>query len=130
MTDADGSHRSDHDLPEALVDAICRILLAPAGDGDAPLRALIAAHPAQAAAIERMGVTHVACPVDETHYDAANGIVTTPAYMSAASIGEAARSIDALVDAVLQRVPWRRSAPRSAGRGDLRGSQPRSSTSR
>jgi enhancing lycopene biosynthesis protein 2 len=65
---------------------------------------------AEAAAIERMGVVHVPCAVDATHFDAKNGIVTTPAYMSAMSISEAARSIDALVDAVLDRVPSRRRA--------------------
>lgn len=91
----------------------------------------VGARGAEAAAIERMGVVHVACPVDAAHFDAVNGIVTTPAYMSAASIGEAARSIDALVDAVLERVPSRQHDTRGAARrSDMRGSQPRSGASR
>jgi enhancing lycopene biosynthesis protein 2 len=66
----------------------------------------------EAAAIERMGVVHVPCPVDGVHFDPRNGVLTSPAYMAARSIGEAARSIDALVSAVLARVPARSRALR------------------
>jgi enhancing lycopene biosynthesis protein 2 len=91
----------------------------------------VGARGAEAVAIERMGVVHVACPVDATHFDAVNGIVTTPAYMSAASISEAARSIDALVDAVLERVrAQQHQAHGAAQRGDPREGQPRSGTPR
>jgi enhancing lycopene biosynthesis protein 2 len=46
------------------------------------------------------------------HFDPRNGVLTSPAYMAARSIGEAARSIDALVSAVLARVPARSRALR------------------
>lgn len=56
-----------------------------------------------AAALEKMGVKHVACPVSDIHVDERNNIVTTPAYMLAGSIGEAAEGIERLVAAVLRR---------------------------
>ncbi|MFI0488004.1 MAG: isoprenoid biosynthesis glyoxalase ElbB [Yersinia sp. (in: enterobacteria)] len=52
-------------------------------------------------AIEAMGAEHVICPVDDVVVDAENKVVTTPAYMLAGSISEAAKGIDKLVAKVL-----------------------------
>lgn len=55
-----------------------------------------------AAAIEAMGGKHQACPVDEMVIDEDKRVVTTPAYMLAGSISEAASGINKLVDAVIR----------------------------
>ncbi|MEE3663464.1 isoprenoid biosynthesis glyoxalase ElbB [Brenneria sp. g21c3] len=54
--------------------------------------------------IEKMGGIHVACPVDDIVVDAERKIVTTPAYMLANSISEAAKGIDKLVARVLDLI--------------------------
>lgn len=54
-----------------------------------------------AAAIEKMGAMHLTCPVAETIVDRQHRVVTTPAYMLARSIGEAAGGIEAFVAQVL-----------------------------
>ena len=54
-----------------------------------------------AAAIEAMGANHQACPVNEIVIDKAKKVVTTPAYMLAGSVMEAASGIDKLVEEVL-----------------------------
>lgn len=54
-----------------------------------------------AAAIEAMGGKHIACPVEHAVIDKRNKLVSTPAYMLAQRIGEAAQGIDECVDAVL-----------------------------
>ena len=54
-----------------------------------------------AAAIEQMGAQHVASPVHDVVVDTAHKLVTTPAYMAAESISEAASGIFKLVDTVL-----------------------------
>ncbi len=54
-----------------------------------------------AEAIEKMGGRHVACPVKETVVDHDRRLVTTPAYMLANSISEAAAGIEKLVSEVL-----------------------------
>jgi enhancing lycopene biosynthesis protein 2 len=54
-----------------------------------------------AAGIQAMGGRHVNCAVDEICTDAANKIVTTPAYMLGPSIGDIAKGIEKLVDQVL-----------------------------
>ena len=54
-----------------------------------------------AAALERMGIVHSPCPVDRAIADGARPIVSTPAYMLAGSIGEAAASIDAMVERLM-----------------------------
>ena len=56
-----------------------------------------------AATLEEMGVVHVACPVRDIHVDEANNLVSTPAYMLAGSIQEAAEGIEKLVAKVLER---------------------------
>ncbi|WP_252180611.1 isoprenoid biosynthesis glyoxalase ElbB [Endozoicomonas sp. 4G] len=54
-----------------------------------------------AAALEQTGVKHVECAVDDIVVDDHHKLVTTPAYMTARSISEAARGIDKLVDRIL-----------------------------
>ncbi|WP_370549217.1 isoprenoid biosynthesis glyoxalase ElbB [Edwardsiella tarda] len=68
----------------------------------APVRVTIGNDAGTAAAIEAMGGQHVACPVDEIVVDTAQRVVTTPAYMLAGSIAEAAQGIDKLVAQVLE----------------------------
>ncbi|MFH1983620.1 MAG: isoprenoid biosynthesis glyoxalase ElbB [Pseudomonadota bacterium] len=55
-----------------------------------------------AAAIETMGGHHVSCTVDMIHVDAANRIVTTPAYMLGPGIVDVAVGIEKLVAKVLE----------------------------
>jgi enhancing lycopene biosynthesis protein 2 len=56
-----------------------------------------------AGAIEVMGGKHQNCPVSEIVIDQERNIISTPAYMLAGSISEAASGINKLVDEVLQR---------------------------
>ena len=55
-----------------------------------------------AAAIEAMGGNHVCCPVDEFVVDEGHKVVSTPAYMLAGNISEAASGIRKLVSKVLE----------------------------
>lgn len=66
-----------------------------------PIRLTIGNDPDTIDAIEVMGGEHVICPVDDVVVDAENKVVTTPAYMLAESISEAAKGIDKLVAKVL-----------------------------
>ncbi|MCI1899465.1 MAG: isoprenoid biosynthesis glyoxalase ElbB [Enterobacter sp.] len=66
-----------------------------------PLRLTIGTDIDTAEVIEDMGGEHVPCPVDDIVVDEDNKIVTTPAYMLAQNIAEAATGIDKLVDRVL-----------------------------
>ncbi|MDR0805546.1 MAG: isoprenoid biosynthesis glyoxalase ElbB [Enterobacteriaceae bacterium] len=54
--------------------------------------------------VDEMGGEHVTCPVDDIVVDEEQKIVTTPAYMLAQSIGEAAQGIEKLVDRVLKLI--------------------------
>jgi enhancing lycopene biosynthesis protein 2 len=54
-----------------------------------------------AAAIEAMGGKHISCPVKEAVIDRDRKLVTTPAYMLAGNVAEAASGINRLVDEVL-----------------------------
>lgn len=67
-----------------------------------PIRLTIGNDPDTIDAIEVMGGEHVICPVDDVVIDAENKVVTTPAYMLASSIAEAAKGIDKLVAKVLE----------------------------
>ena len=51
--------------------------------------------------LEIMGAKHVECGVSEIHTDLDNKLVTTPAYMLAQSVAEAATGIEKLVKQVL-----------------------------
>ncbi|WP_085647027.1 MULTISPECIES: isoprenoid biosynthesis glyoxalase ElbB [unclassified Pseudomonas] len=55
-----------------------------------------------AAAMNKMGATHEDCAVTDIIEDKARKLVTTPAYMLAQSISEAASGINKLVDRVLE----------------------------
>ena len=55
-----------------------------------------------AAAMNKMGATHEECAVTEIVEDKARKLVTTPAYMLAQTISEAASGINTLVDRVLE----------------------------
>lgn len=55
-----------------------------------------------AAAINTMGGQHQDCPVEDIVIDETNKLVSTPAYMLAGSITEAAEGINKLVDKVLE----------------------------
>lgn len=60
-----------------------------------------------AAALTAMGAEHRDCPVTDCVVDERNNIVSTPAYMYDAAIGDVAKGIRRLVAAVLARVPVR-----------------------
>ena len=55
-----------------------------------------------AAALDKMGATHQECEVSEIVEDTARKLVSTPAYMLAQSISEAASGINKMVDRVLE----------------------------
>ena len=57
-----------------------------------------------AAAINATGSCHVECPVSEFIVDRENRIVSTPAYMLAGRIGEAAEGIEKTVKAVIEMI--------------------------
>ncbi len=61
---------------------------------DFPLRLTIGTDIDTAEVLEEMGAEHVPCPVDDIVVDEDNKIVTTPAYMLAQNIAEAASGID------------------------------------
>ena len=54
-----------------------------------------------AAATEALGLIHQSCPVDDVVVDVERKLVTTPAYMLAMSLTEAASGINKLVDKVI-----------------------------
>lgn len=58
--------------------------------------------PDTAARLGEMGAEHVDCAVDEVVVDAQRKLVSTPAYMLARSLAEAASGINKLVDRVLE----------------------------
>ena len=57
-----------------------------------------------AAAINAMGGDHQNCGVDAFHIDEEKNVITTPAYMLAGRISEAAEGIGKLVSAVIARL--------------------------
>jgi enhancing lycopene biosynthesis protein 2 len=57
-----------------------------------------------AADIEAMGSHHVACPVQDIVIDRKQKIVTTPAYMEAKNMAEAAEGIEKLVSEILNMI--------------------------
>jgi len=88
---------------------ICAICIAPAliaatlGREYAP-KVTIGTDAGTAAAIRATGSEHVECPVTEFIVDKTNKIVTTPAYMLAERISEAAEGIDKAVKAVIEMI--------------------------
>jgi enhancing lycopene biosynthesis protein 2 len=69
-----------------------------------PVQLTIGTDPGTASKIRQMGATHVDRPVREICVDTANRIVSTPAYMSAERIDEAADGIALLIKEVLKLV--------------------------
>ena len=57
-----------------------------------------------AAAITQMGANHVNCPVDECVIDTKNKIISSPAYMLAGRISEAAAGIEKTVKALMEMI--------------------------
>lgn len=68
----------------------------------APLRLTIGTDIDTAEMVEAMGGEHVPCPVDDIVIDEDNRIVTTPAWMLAEDIAQAAQGIEKLVARVLE----------------------------
>ena len=66
-----------------------------------PLRITIGTDLDTADVVEEMGAEHVPCPVDDIVVDEENKVVTTPAWMLAQNIAEAASGIEKLVARVL-----------------------------
>ncbi|HBQ1218450.1 isoprenoid biosynthesis glyoxalase ElbB [Klebsiella pneumoniae] len=66
-----------------------------------PLRMTIGTDLDTADVVEEMGAEHVPCPVDDIVVDEDNKVVTTPAYMLAEDIAQAATGIEKLVARVL-----------------------------
>lgn len=62
----------------------------------------IGTDPGTAAAVTSMGSTHVDCTPRDCVVDQANKLITTPAYMLAGSISEAAEGIEKAVAAVME----------------------------
>ncbi|AFJ45497.1 isoprenoid biosynthesis glyoxalase ElbB [Shimwellia blattae] len=80
------------------------ICIAPAmlpGLLECPVRFTIGTDPDTAETIEERGGEHIPCPVDDIVVDEEQKVVTTPAYMLAQNIGEAATGIEMLVARVL-----------------------------
>jgi len=77
-------------IAPAMLAAICR-------DAGVRSQVTIGTDPATAAGVESMGAEHVACPVDEFRVDEENRLITSPAYMLAGSISEAATGIERTV---------------------------------
>lgn len=57
-----------------------------------------------AAALGKLGATHVDCPVNDIVVDEQNRLVTTPAYMLAASVKDIHQGIRRLADAVVRMI--------------------------
>jgi enhancing lycopene biosynthesis protein 2 len=55
-----------------------------------------------AAALETMGASHASCPVGEATVDRDKKLITSPAYMLATSISEAAEGIERTVDELVK----------------------------
>jgi enhancing lycopene biosynthesis protein 2 len=97
------------------IGAICiaPVILAKALGMNGSPRLTIGTDPETANHIESFGAEHISCPVDDVVIDADQKIVTTPAYMLANRIGEAAQGINKLVHEVLKLA--QANAPRRPG---------------
>ena len=71
-------------------------------DADIKVTVTIGNDAGTAGHIESFGATHQPCPVDDIVVDEGNKVVSTPAYMLAGSIKEAAAGIEKLVAKVLE----------------------------
>ncbi len=97
---------SDMAAAKKPIGAICiapALVAAALGKGYRP-KVTIGTDAGTAAAIRETGSVHVECPVTEFVVDRENKIVTTPAYMLAERISDAAEGIDKAVRAVLDLI--------------------------
>jgi enhancing lycopene biosynthesis protein 2 len=96
------------------IGAICiaPVILAKALGMNGSPRLTVGTDPETANHLESMGAEHISCPVDDVVIDAEQKIVTTPAYMLAHRIGEAAIGINKLVHEVLRLAPAHASSSR------------------
>lgn len=69
--------------------------------GDEGVELTIGSDEKTASDLRAFGAKHAVCPAEDCHVDEARRVVTTPAYMCAGSITEAAEGIERLVHAVL-----------------------------
>jgi enhancing lycopene biosynthesis protein 2 len=89
---------------------VAAICIAPAmlarilGRQHPPARLTIGSEAETAAALTAMGAEHVDCPADEVVVDAERKLVSTPAYMLAGGIAEAARGIEKAISHLLALV--------------------------
>lgn len=74
------------------------------GEDKVPHQLTIGTDADTAAAIKTMGATHIDCPCTSFVIDRDNKIVSTPAYMLAGSIAEAAEGIEKTVKALLEMI--------------------------
>ncbi len=89
------------DKPLAAV-CIAPALLAKVLGKDLPgVKVTIGSDEGTAGAINTMGAAHISCPVTEFIVDEKNRIITSPAYMLAGRISEAAAGIEKSVDALM-----------------------------
>ena len=70
--------------------------------GDESPALTIGNDPQTAGAMESLGAQHIACPVREMVVDEPRKLITTPAYMLAQSISEAAEGIEKTVSALIE----------------------------
>lgn len=103
----------DHNVQNAILEThkagkpIGAICISPAlvarafKDTDVQVTVTIGKDNGPAGGIREMGAKHVTCGYDEIYVDEANRIVTTPAYMEAGNIAEAAVGIEKLVEKLL-----------------------------
>ena len=82
-------------IAPALIAAICR-------DAGIDCSLTIGTDADTAGAIEAMGASHEECRVVEFRVDEANKLITSPAYMLAGSISEAAEGIERTVEELLR----------------------------
>ncbi len=82
-------------IAPATLAAICR-------DAGIESEVTIGTDEATAAAVESLGAKHLDCPVDEFRVDEANRIITSPAYMLAGNLAEAATGIERTVAKLLE----------------------------
>ena len=79
---------------------ISRIL----GDDELAHKLTIGTDEGTADALKQMGSEHVDCPVSNFVIDPTNKLISTPAYMLAASIGDAAEGIEKTVTALMEMI--------------------------
>lgn len=86
---------------------IAAVCIAPAvlskvlGDDNISHQLTIGTDEGTAEALDSMGSKHISCPVEEFIVDTENKLVTSPAYMLAGSISEAAEGIEKTVQALI-----------------------------